>query len=104
MGQKVILKTKDEKNLGVVIQDTLSPDRHINQLFGSTYRMLTSIETFHYMNKHMMKKILTSMVRTSEVGICSSGVVTKCKKGYKEIRKDPKSSHKNGTRTKRADI
>ena len=40
----------------------------------------------------------------SEVGICSSGVVTKYKKGFKETRKDQKSSHKNGTRIKGADI
>ena len=39
-----------------------------------------------------------------KVRICSSGVVTKCEKGYKEIRKDPKSSHKNGTRIKGANI
>ena len=32
----------------------------------------------------------------SEVGICGSGVVTKCERGYKETRKDPKSSHKYG--------
>ena len=34
MGQEEIPKTKEEKDLGVVIQDTLSPERHINQLFG----------------------------------------------------------------------
>ena len=31
MGQEVILKTKEEKDLGVVIQDTLNPEQHINQ-------------------------------------------------------------------------
>ena len=36
MGQEEILKTKEEKDLGVVIQDTVSPECHINQLFGST--------------------------------------------------------------------
>ena len=48
----------------MVIQDTLSPERHINKLFGSTYRMLTNIRVvFHYMDKDMMRRILTSMVR-----------------------------------------
>ena len=57
MGQEVILKTKEEKELGVVIQDTLSPGQHINELFGSTYRILTSIRVaFHNMDKDMMKK------------------------------------------------
>ena len=50
-------KTKEEKDLGVVIQDTVSPERHINQLFGSTYRTLTNIRVaFHYMYKDIMKK------------------------------------------------
>ena len=46
----------------MVIQDTLSPEQHINQIFGSTYRTLTNIRVaFHYMDKDMMEKILTSM-------------------------------------------
>ena len=40
IGHEEILKTKEEKDLGVVIQDTLNPEQHINKLFGSTYRML----------------------------------------------------------------
>ena len=64
MGQEEIPRTKEEKDLEVVIQDTLYPDGYINQLFGSTYRMLANIRVaFHYMNKDMMKKILTSMIR-----------------------------------------
>ena len=63
MGQQEILKTKEEKDLGVVIQDILSPEQHINQIFGSTYRTLTNIGVaFHYMDKDMMKNILTSMI------------------------------------------
>ena len=34
VGQEKIPKAKEEKHLGVVIQDTLKPERHINQLFG----------------------------------------------------------------------
>ena len=56
MEQEVICKTKEEKDLEVVIQDTLSPERHINQLFGSTYTLLTNIKVaFHYMDKNIMK-------------------------------------------------
>ena len=62
MGQEVILQNKDEKDLGVVVQDTLIPEWHISQLFGSTY-ILTNIRVaFHYMDKDMMRKILTSMI------------------------------------------
>ena len=37
MGQEVILKTKAEKDLGMVMQDTLSPERHINPLKGTRH-------------------------------------------------------------------
>ena len=56
MEQEEILKTKEKKDLRVVIQDTLSPEQHINQIFGSTYRTLTNIRVaFHYMDKGIMK-------------------------------------------------
>ena len=64
MGAETILRSKEEKDLGVMIQDTLSPEKHINGLFGSTYNLLTNIRVaFNYMDKEMMKKIITSMVR-----------------------------------------
>ena len=86
------------------MQDTLSLERHIIQLFGSTYRMVTNIRVaFHYMDKDMMKKILTSMV-LPKLEYAAVVWSPNAKKGYKETRKDPKSSHKNGTRIKGADI
>ena len=64
MGKEVIKKSKEEKDLGVVVQDNLSPEAHIRGVFGSTYRMLTNIRVaFHYMDMSMMKKIITTMVR-----------------------------------------
>ena len=36
IGQEEISKTKEEKDLGVMIQDTLNPEQLINKLFGST--------------------------------------------------------------------
>ena len=63
MGDKVITKSKEEKDLGVMIQNNLSPEAHIKRVFGSTYRMLTNIRVaFHYMDTSMMKKIITTMV------------------------------------------
>ena len=48
----------------MIIQDTLRPERHISNIFGSTYRMLTNIRVaFNYMDKNMMKKIIASIVR-----------------------------------------
>ena len=62
--QEVILnKTREEKDLGMVIQDTLSPEQNISQLFGSTYRILANIRVaLHYTDKDMVRKILTSMI------------------------------------------
>ena len=49
MEEEVIMKNKEEKDLGVVIQDTLSPEQHISKLFGSMYKMLTNIKVpFQY--------------------------------------------------------
>lgn len=64
MGGETIIKSREEKDLGVMIQDTLSPERHIKGIFGSTYNLLTNIRiAFSYMDKEMMKNIITSMVR-----------------------------------------
>ena len=64
MGEVKIKKSKKEKDLGVIVQDTLSPEQHISEIFHSTYRLLTNIRVaFHYMDTSMMKKILVSMVR-----------------------------------------
>ena len=64
MGEEVIMKSRKEKDLGVVIQDTLTPEQHISEIFGKTYRMLTNVKVaFHYMDKDMMKKIIVTMIR-----------------------------------------
>ncbi|MPC24670.1 hypothetical protein E2C01_017758 [Portunus trituberculatus] len=60
MREEVIMKRSEEKDLGVIIQDTLIPERHINMLFASTYKTLTNIK---YMEKSMMKMIITMMIR-----------------------------------------
>ena len=64
MGQEPISKSKKEKDLGVFIQDTLSPGRHISGIFGSAYGLLGDIRVaFYHMDKDMMKKIITTMIR-----------------------------------------
>ncbi|MPC13151.1 hypothetical protein E2C01_005872 [Portunus trituberculatus] len=52
IGEEIIMKKGEEKDLGVIIQDTLTPERHINGLFASTYKILTNIRVvFTYMDK-----------------------------------------------------
>ena len=64
MGRETIVKSREERDLGVVVQDTLSPEKHINGIFASTYRTLANIRVaFSYMDTNMMKKIITSIIR-----------------------------------------
>ncbi|MPC57215.1 hypothetical protein E2C01_051191 [Portunus trituberculatus] len=52
MGEEIIMKRSEEKDLGVTIQDTLTPERHINGPFASTYKTLANIRlAFNYMDK-----------------------------------------------------
>jgi len=64
MGNDVISRVNEEKYLGIVIQDNLSPEKHINKIFAVRYRMLRNIRVaFHFLDKNMMKKIITTMIR-----------------------------------------
>ena len=64
MGEEELKKVHEEKDLGVIIQDSLKPEKHIGKIFGETYRMLRNIRAaFHHMSGEMMKKILTTMIR-----------------------------------------
>ena len=48
----------------MIIQDNLSPEKHIDRIFGDTFRMLRNIQmAFHFLDKDMMRKIITSMTR-----------------------------------------
>ena len=63
MGE-VIAKQREEKDLRVLVLDNLSLNKHIKQIFDSTYRMLSNIRVaFHYMDKEMINKKVTCMVR-----------------------------------------
>ena len=54
----------DEKDPGVIVQDDLSPRKHISKVVGGTYRHITKIKTaFTYMDEKMLKKLIVSMIR-----------------------------------------
>ncbi|MPC77704.1 hypothetical protein E2C01_072166 [Portunus trituberculatus] len=75
MGEEQIMKTKEEIDLGVIIQENLSPDKHISKIFELSYKMLTSMRVaFCYMDKDMMKKNHYKH-DTPKAGICSSGMM-----------------------------
>ena len=65
MGEGVVLKRVDkEKDLGVIIQDNGQFEAHIDKMFGETYNLLRNIGlAFHYMDKDMMKKLISTIIR-----------------------------------------
>ena len=64
LGESIILIGKEEKDLGVVIQGNLSPEKHIDRIFEDTFRMLRNIQmAFHFLDKDLMRKIITTMIR-----------------------------------------
>ena len=45
------------------VQDNLSPEKHIDRIFGDKLRMLRNKQmVFHYLDKDM-RKIITTMIR-----------------------------------------
>ena len=58
LGENIISIEKEEIDLGVVTQNNL--EKHINRIFGDTFRMLSNIHmTFHFLDKDMIRKIIT---------------------------------------------
>ena len=48
----------------MVIQDNLSLEKHINRIFGDTFRMLRNMQmAFNFLDKDMMRKIIITMIR-----------------------------------------
>ena len=50
--------------MGVIFTEDLSPEHHINKIVSETLNLLRNIRTsFIYLDKEMMRKISTSMLR-----------------------------------------
>ena len=64
MGNEWMNKTIVEKDLGVLITDNLSPDKHINKITGDTYHLLRNIRmAFKYLDEEVINKLITSLIR-----------------------------------------
>ena len=64
MGDRVLEKTKKEKDLGVIIQSDLSPEGHVNKVMGECLAILANIRvSFNYLDGPMMKSIIEAMLR-----------------------------------------
>ncbi len=57
-------KSKEEVDLGVIVTENLTPDRHIDKITGETMNLLKRVRiAFSYLDEGMIKKLLTSMLR-----------------------------------------
>merc|ERR1712035_134475 len=64
MGNNIIEKTNEEKDLGVNIMDNLSPEKHVNRITAETYNLLRNIKVaFTYVDEEMIKKLVIALIR-----------------------------------------
>ena len=64
MGNDTLGKPEEEKDLGIIIQKDLSPEKHIRKITRETYKLLINIRVaFHYMDEEMMKKLILAVIR-----------------------------------------
>ncbi|MPC79396.1 hypothetical protein E2C01_073922 [Portunus trituberculatus] len=89
--------TIEENNLGVTMEENNQPVSHIDKIFRETYNLLRNIElAFHYMDKEMMKELISTIIRPR---LENAGVVwTPHKKKHKEAGETTKNGYKNGSR------
>ncbi len=63
LGNTQLGKTKQEKDLRVIIQDNLTPEWHINKITGEAYNLIRKIKAaFTYLDEEMMK-LIVSMIQ-----------------------------------------
>ncbi len=63
MGDGEIIKVQEEKDMGVITQDSQQSRSHVEKIFRDTYKMVRNIGTaFNYMDTNM-RKIITTMIR-----------------------------------------
>ena len=64
LGGQLLEKSESEKDLGVTIQNNMSPEKHINRIVGGAFALLADIRVaFKHMDENMMKKLIVSLVR-----------------------------------------
>ena len=56
---KISYQLQKKRDLGVVIQDNLSTEKHIDRIFGDAFKMLKNIRmAFDFLDKDVMSKII----------------------------------------------
>ena len=64
LGDEIINKRTEEKDLGVTISNNLTFEKHVSKFTGETYNLLRNIQlAFSDIDEDMIKKLITSMIR-----------------------------------------
>lgn len=64
MGNEELKIKTEEKDLGVIVTDRLSPQVHIKKIAGETYHLVRRIRTaFRYLDEDMIKQLMVTMIR-----------------------------------------
>ena len=64
LGETTLENSEKEKDLGVIINDTLSPTDHINEKVRIVHNMLANMRiAFSYIDEDMLRKIITTFIR-----------------------------------------
>ncbi len=64
LGNVELLKADKEKDLGIIIQNNMSPESHVNKLVRESLSLLANIRmTFNYLDENIMKKLITAIIR-----------------------------------------
>ncbi len=64
LGSSTLQESYKEKDLGVRINNKLSPEDHTNEKVRSTYNLLANMRVaFAYIDEEMVKKIIASFIK-----------------------------------------
>lgn len=64
LGKDKLDKKTEEKDLGVMITENLSPERHVNKISAETYNLLRNIRAaFTYLDEDMVRKLIVTLIR-----------------------------------------
>ncbi len=64
LGNGNLAKKTEEKDLGVIITDNLSPERHVNKITAETYNLLRNTRAaFCYFDEEMVRKLIVTLIR-----------------------------------------
>ncbi len=75
LGNDGLQESEKEKDLGVVINNRLSPEEHIQEKVRSMHNLLANMKVaFTYIDEEMVKKIIIYIIHTSYAWVCSSSM------------------------------